>query len=224
MSGPPNPLELLPLEALVKTGEVDHADWNYRPVIGRIQGLRFRLITSLMGERHFPALLEVGYGSGVFMPELRTRCDALFGADLHDKPAQVAQSLQRYGVEANLATASVTSLPYADSMFHAIVIVSTLEYVDDIDRACEELTRVMRPDGRLFLVTPGASPLVDFGLRVLTGESASGNYTDRRARLIPALERHFRVERRKIWPRLGTRLARLYNSFELTRPGLSDAC
>lgn len=208
-------IDLLPLNALVKTGDVDHADWNFKPVIGYIQGLRFRLIARLMGERRFPSLLEVGYGSGVFMPELRKHAQRLAGADIHDKPAEVAHSLRQHGIEAELATASVTSMPYADRSFDAVVIVSALEYVDDIEAACRELARVTRPDGRIFLVTPGASPLVDLGLRVLTGESASGNYSGRRERLQPALERHFVVAARRVWPRFGTRLARLYNAFEL---------
>ena len=64
-------LKLLPREALIQTGEVDHADWNYRPLLGMIQRLRFRLILRILAGRKYHRLLEIGYGSGVFMPELK---------------------------------------------------------------------------------------------------------------------------------------------------------
>ncbi len=61
---------LLPKLSLICTGRVDYADWNYRPVLGRIQRQRYRLCLSPMEKRRIGKLLVVGYGSGVFMQEL----------------------------------------------------------------------------------------------------------------------------------------------------------
>jgi tRNA G46 methylase TrmB len=69
-------LSLLPPSALLRTGPVDHADWNYRPLIGTVQRIRFRLVCRLLGNGRFDRLLEIGYGSGVFMPELAKRFTA----------------------------------------------------------------------------------------------------------------------------------------------------
>jgi len=60
------PLSLLPEHALLTTSEIDHANWNYRPILGRIQRLRFDLIRSILGGKHALRLLEIGYGSGCF--------------------------------------------------------------------------------------------------------------------------------------------------------------
>ena len=208
-------LRLLPRAALVQTSAVDHADWNYRPLLGQIQRLRFRLLLGLLGNGHFGHLLEVGYGSGVLMPELARRCDHLYGIDPHTRHSEVTAALEQHGIAATLASASVTEIPFADATFDCAVSVSAMEYVDDIDGACRELRRVLKPGGVLVLVTPGHSPLLDFGLKVLTGESADQNYANRRERLVPALGEHFQVDRVRKSPRLVSALVTLYTGLRL---------
>lgn len=202
-------LALLPESSLLRTGPVDHADWNYRPVIGSIQRLRFRLIRRLLGKQSHGRLLEIGYGSGVFMPELARHAGELFGIDPHTMATEVEDVLRKHGVEASLVTGSAEVLPYADGFFDCVVSVSAIEYVDDIEAACRELTRVLKPGGRLVIATPGKSPVWDLALRVSTGEDP-GQYSDRRERLLPTLKQHFTVSREIGVPPLG-RLLRLYS-------------
>ncbi len=209
-------LTLLPPSALVRTGPVDHADWNYRPLIGAVQRLRFRLVRSLLQGARYPRLLEIGYGSGVFMPELAKRTDDLHGIDPHPMPAEVEQRLRENGIRAALVSGSAESLPYDDGFLDCAVSVSAMEYIEDIDRACGELKRVLRPGGILVIATPGASPLWDLALRLSTGEDPS-QYADRRQRLLPALRRHFAVQRELAVPAVGGRLLRLYTGLRLIR-------
>src|ERR1041384_3326977 len=95
-------LHLLPQRALVKTGPVDHADWNFRPMLGAIQRSRFRLLLRLLSPQRFDRLLEIGYGSGVFLPELARRCRELHGLDVHEEPERVAAALAAFDVKASL--------------------------------------------------------------------------------------------------------------------------
>lgn len=188
-------MHLLPRELLVRTGPVDHADWNYRAVLGWIETRRYRLLLRLMGEERFPRLLEVGYGSGVFLPELARRADEVSGVDIHDKAADVTRALAQDGVLALLKQGVAEALPFEDASFDAVVAVSVLEFVSDMDQTARELGRVLAPGGTLFVVTPGKSALVDLGLRILTGKSAKKDFGNRRELVIPALERIFRVTR-----------------------------
>jgi SAM-dependent methyltransferase len=208
-------LQLLPREALVKTNPVDHADWNYQPLIGTIQRWRFRLIAKLLADVRAERLLEIGYGSGVLMPELARYASSLHGIDPHPCHLEVAQSLKAHGITADLHSGSAEQLPFPDNFFDCIVSVSALEYIPDIDKACREMLRTLKPGGRLVCVTPGFSPLVDWGLRVLTGEQAS-QYGDRRERLLPSLHAHFVEERRLSVPPLG-RYLRLYSALRMRR-------
>jgi SAM-dependent methyltransferase len=206
---------LLPRDALIATGEFDHADWNYEGRLGWLQRKRFDLVLSLMGEARYPRLLEVGYGSGVLMPELRTRCDALYGVDPHPKAREVEAILSRHGIEATLRSATAAALPFDDAFFDCAVSVSALEYVEAIDRASAELARVLKPAGVLIVVTPGHSALLDLALRVSTGEDPARNYGDRRRALVPALLRHFRLERRADFPPVLGRLLPVYRALRL---------
>jgi SAM-dependent methyltransferase len=206
---------LLPEAAVLATSPVDHPDWNYRPVLRRVQLLRFRMILALLGERRYSRLLEIGYGSGVFMPELAARCAELHGIDPHPNLPVVASNLAGHGVPARLARGSAESMPYPTGYFDCVVAVSCLEFVPAIDRACKEIARVLAPGGVLAVVTPGATPLWNLALRIATREGP-GQYGDRRRELQPALRRHLQVTREVRIPRLGGRAVRLYTGLALT--------
>jgi SAM-dependent methyltransferase len=207
------PLALLPKAGLTPTSEVDHPRWNYLPVLRGVQRLRFRIIVDLLGGTHFPRLLDIGYGSGVFLPELAQHCDELHGVDPHPMRGEVEANLARHGVTANLATAGVEDLPYETGSFDCLVSVSTLEYVPDIETACREMRRVLRPGGTLVLCTPGSASIWDVPLRLLTRQGPS-QYGNRRQLLQPALRKHFEVTREIRVPNLGAAL-RLYTGLRL---------
>ncbi len=193
-------LDLLPREALVKTGDVDHAAWNYDGVLGYVSRQRFRLVRELLPTRRVGKLLEVGYGSGVFLPELAKVSSELYGADIHRHPADVAAVLAKTGLTAHLVTAPAEDLPFADGTFDLIVSVSTFEFVTDARQAIRELARVLRPDGRIIVVTPGQSPLLDVALRIFTGQSAKNDFGDRRKLVVPTLTTELQHERSAYFP------------------------
>jgi 2-polyprenyl-3-methyl-5-hydroxy-6-metoxy-1,4-benzoquinol methylase len=208
-------LKLLPKSALVRTSEVDHPDWNYRPLLGAVQRLRFRIVRKLLANAGFDRLLEIGYGSGVFMPELSRHCEELHGIDPHPHRAEVETHLAEQGIQAKLAQGTVESLPYDDNHFDCAVTISTLEYVPDITAACRELRRVLKPTGVLAVVTPGATKLWDLALRLSTGESPS-QYADRRQQLQPELRRQFTLVREARVPALSHPAIRLYTGLLLS--------
>jgi ubiquinone/menaquinone biosynthesis C-methylase UbiE len=206
-------MKLLPRELLEKTGPVDYADWNHRPVLGFISRSRFRLILKMMAGRKFQRLLEIGYGSGVFMPELAQHTDELWGADIHSCTEAVSKRLQGFNTSARLCTADVSSLPYPDGHFDCVVAVSALEFVDDLDAACNEVERLLMPNGCFLAVTPTNSPIADAGLKLLTGNSAKQDFGDRRAKIITTLKKHFRVEEERLFPPLAA--LKLYTGLKL---------
>ena len=210
-------LHLLPEEVLIKTGPVDHADWNFRPILGSIQRSRFRLMLDLLEGHHFERLLEVGYGSGVFMPELARRCRSLHGIDVHRHTESVGDSLRKLDLRASLLSGSAESMPFDDGFFDAVVAVSSFEFIPDLDRACREIRRVLTKNGVFFIVTPGHSQLVDLGLRLLTGENAKSDYGKSRQRVMPTLHRHFKVQKTRALPPISTPLFCLYKGMKLTR-------
>lgn len=199
-------LRLLPRHSLVKTSPIDHADWNFRPLLGAIQRLRFRFARELLGRERVDRLLEIGYGSGIFLPQLQLHCTELHGVDIHGKQVEVARNLSRVGVHPRLCHASATRLPYPDSYFDRVVAVSSLEFIDDLGGACRQIRRVLDPCGHLVVVTPSRSSVADLGLRILTGESAKEDFGDRRSVLVDVLLEWLDVEERRVAPWLYTAL------------------
>jgi SAM-dependent methyltransferase len=214
---PEGELALLPEQALLTTSTVDHAEWNYRPILGRIQRLRFDLIRTMLRDTHAPRLLEIGYGSGVFFPELAKYADQLFGIDPHGYAGDVEKVLAEHGVRANLLSGSATEMPYEAGFFQTVVAVSALEFIDDLAAVCGEVKRILAPGGIFAVVTPAQSPIVDLGVRVMTGASPRDDFQDRRQRILPCLYREFEVERRADYPPYAHGV-RLYTALRLSSP------
>jgi ubiquinone/menaquinone biosynthesis C-methylase UbiE len=186
----------LELQKLVKTSPIDHADWNYRWLLGQILGRRYEQIEQWLPESS-NRLLEIGFGSGIFFPALAGKCDLLYGIDIHEHSAQVNRALSIGGPHAHLIQASAEYIPFRDGSFDTIVAVSSLEFISDIDRACGEIRRVLVPGGCLIAVTPLESLVLDAGLRLLTGENAKHDFGARRRTVVPALQRHFAMVEQK---------------------------
>jgi ubiquinone/menaquinone biosynthesis C-methylase UbiE len=147
-------------------------------------------------------MLEVGYGSGIFLPELADHTKELYGIDIHDKHAEIESILKVYGISASLSKAEVSHLPFPSEYFDTVVSVSTLEFVDDLPDAVQEIKRVLKKGGSFLLVMPGTSPLLDLGLYIATGESAERDYQDRRRYVLPELKKTMALEAVKKFPSL----------------------
>jgi ubiquinone/menaquinone biosynthesis C-methylase UbiE len=209
-------MELLPREHLVKTNDLDQADWNYKPILGFIQRRRFRLIVKLLGDAHYEHALDVGYGSGVFLPELARHATEVSGVDPHDRDGEAHVALEKVGIDAHLYSAPAEHLPMADASYDLLVVVSALEFVTDIEQVCREMARVLTPDGTLCVVTPGQSKLIDFGLRVLSGEEAEATFSGGRAKVVPTLQRFFTPVEVAEYPPFAPRSLRLYTALKMT--------
>ncbi len=209
-------LSLLPQNALIKTGHVDHANWNYKPVLGTISASRFRLIKKLLTEKHVNRLLEIGYGSGVFLPELKRHATDLFGIDIHNKAKEVSDKLAAANVSAELVSSGAETMPWNSNFFDIIVAVSALEFVSDLDAVCQEVIRTLSGDGRFIIVTPSKSAVLDFGLKILTGVSAKKDFANRRELILPTLKKYFNVKQKLTYPEKASSLFTIYTALELT--------
>lgn len=208
-------MRMLPQDDLVHTSALDQAAWNYSGMLGAISRRRLALARTLLGTAPLGETLEIGYGSGVFMPSWDEAGGRLHGVDVHDHPGDVAAALARHGIVADLRTGSVTALPFPDASMDTVIGISVLEFVDDLPSACTEIRRVLRPGGRLCVVTPGHSRVLDLGLRLLSSERAEDTFQGRRQRVIPALEAVFRIVRRQHFPALAPPPLRMYTGLLL---------
>ena len=193
---------LLPPRALVpKPDAHDPVDYYYKPLTARLYRARLELAVDLLGVGRYPSLLEVGYGSGIFLPELARHADRLVAVDIHPESAQVEEMLRRLEIAAELSEASLFELPFADGEFHGLVCVSVLEHLTELDRALDELRRVLRPGGVAVLGYPTRNPLTDAFFRLARYDPRE-IHPSSHADILAAAERHpgFAVDARAHFP------------------------
>ena len=97
-------------------------------------------------------ILDVGCGPGAAMEEVRRRGVQPVGLDIY--PAWADLCRQRPVVRAD-----ATRLPFADGIMDAILLVHVVAHFDQPDTGLRESLRVLRPGGRLGLLTPNATYL-----------------------------------------------------------------
>jgi ubiquinone/menaquinone biosynthesis C-methylase UbiE len=105
-------------------------------------------------------VLEIGIGSGLNFPFYTPEVTTLVGLE----PSAKLLSMARYQnnsasrVRRELVEASAEAIPLEDGSIDTIVTTWTLCTIPDVQRALQEMRRVMAPSGRLLFVEHGRSP------------------------------------------------------------------
>ncbi|MGY6037731.1 malonyl-ACP O-methyltransferase BioC [Aeromonas sp. AE23HZ002T15] len=110
--------------------------------------------TVAAGHRHFADLpesgLDLGCGTGFFLPDLAGRCQRLYGLDL--APGMLAQAARRDS-GALLLCGDAEALPFADQSLDWIFSSLALQWCERPAQAFAELHRVLKPGGQLLFST-----------------------------------------------------------------------
>jgi ubiquinone/menaquinone biosynthesis C-methylase UbiE len=143
-------------------------------------------------------VLEVAVGTGLnlhaYPPDVR-----LTGIDLSEGMLALARARARdLGRDVELRQGDAHALPFTDAVFDTVVCTFGLCAIPDIDAALDEMTRVLRPDGKLILVDHVASSSriargVQRAYEVITVPMASEHFL--RRPLTKVLDRPFVIER-----------------------------
>ena len=117
---------------------------------------------ALVGDAH---VLEVGCGTGVMAEQI----NALPGVTLVavDFSARFVEMTAARGVDAR--EADICYLPFEDASFDVVFAGWMLYHVRDLERALNEVRRVLRPGGTFVAVTNGNDHLAE--LRIEAGKS-----------------------------------------------------
>jgi ubiquinone/menaquinone biosynthesis C-methylase UbiE len=92
-------------------------------------------------------VLDVGCANGIHMRLLAPRCRHITGIDLNGLMLEVAGEALAGASNVTLEQRSASDLGFLDASFDLVYSFSTLLLVPDIDRALQEMARVLRPGG-----------------------------------------------------------------------------
>ena len=102
-----------------------------------------------------PRVLEVSFGTGYLMMQYAGRFETC-GVDLNAAMVATARrNLERNGLGAELVQGDVQALPYPDGSFDTVLSTMSFSGYPDGHAALSEMTRVLKPDGRLVLIDVG---------------------------------------------------------------------
>jgi SAM-dependent methyltransferase len=98
---------------------------------------------------------DIGFGGGIGLSMLLDRVGAggvVHGIEISREMLDRARARNirhRAAGQLRLSEGSITVLPLPDHCLDAAITVNTIYFVADLDEACSELARVLRPGGRL---------------------------------------------------------------------------
>ena len=96
-------------------------------------------------------LLEVGCGQGVFLKRIvKTYGVDAVGVDVSEKSIKYARQNQK-GRLVEFVVGDALNLPFQNDSFSVVISFDLLEHIADQEKAVEEMTRVLKPEGLLII-------------------------------------------------------------------------
>lgn len=192
-------LRLPKKENIWVTGRTDPIHRHYHPVIKYFMNKRLEGVLKLLGGGRRRRILDVGCGGGVFLPELSTRCDELYGVDIHGEMDKVEEMLRKERVKAALSYGDVTRLPFPEGYFDCVVALSVLEFVKDLDRAFGEISRVLKEDGTAVIGFPVENIFTDLAFFAI-GINARNVHPVNQEDILTSAKKYFVLDTLRTFP------------------------
>ncbi len=120
--------------------------------IGQWEGWQNRVFEDLTGRK----ILEVGVGPGKLLLKMVKKGFSVTGIELRRGMADEARRRLRIsGYDVDILNQPVYHLPFKDSTFDCIVMTFVLAEIVDLNRAIEELKRVLKKNGKIIVIAGG---------------------------------------------------------------------
>jgi SAM-dependent methyltransferase len=97
-------------------------------------------------------VLDVGCGTGDNLRYILRDQASFFGLEYAESTARAAQKI--LAGKAQIMSGSATDLRFEDRSFDLVVCIEVLEHIEDSEKACGEIARVMKSGGALILSLP----------------------------------------------------------------------
>lgn len=145
----------------------DPLKYYYNPLTRYFYRKRLIMAYGLLEQRWYDKLLEIGYGSGIFLPALADRSRKLFAIDVHCKGKIVSQMLKKENRQALLVEGDASDISFKDDVFDGLVCISVVEHFENVEPILDEINRILRKDATAIIGFPVKNIVTDFFFRVV---------------------------------------------------------
>ena len=109
--------------------------------------IKGRKVLEMLKPKTDDRILDIGCDTGWLVRKLMDYSKNVVGIDVNSTGLKIANMR-------NLLSMDVANMGFSDSSFDKIVCLHTLEHVQEINKAFEEMARVLKPIGSIFLIYP----------------------------------------------------------------------
>jgi ubiquinone/menaquinone biosynthesis C-methylase UbiE len=97
-------------------------------------------------------VLDVGFGMGTDLFQFASAGSIVSGIDLSPKHLEIAKKrFQLYNIDAELMLADAENMPFDNDTFDVVYSFGVIHHSPDIQKAINEICRVLKPDGRAII-------------------------------------------------------------------------
>jgi methionine biosynthesis protein MetW len=121
--------------------------WTY------VERARLQAIRRVLPHRAFDRVLDVGCGRGEFSLGL-ARMLGLSGIQGVDGSGQAVAEARARGIPASVVDLNHDPLPFEAASMDLVLMLETLEHLEDVEHCLDEIRRVLAPGGSLVVTTP----------------------------------------------------------------------
>lgn len=156
---------------------------------------RFKIAFNLMRENNFENLLDIGFGSGIFLPALSSKTKNLYGIDIHAPLNAVEIMANKNGVLPRLAKGDILNIPFPCNKFDGVFCLSVLEFVEDAEKAISEIFRVSRPGAKIIIGAPVQNKITEVCYKIIGKNNQDKKHKSNHNKIIKSVKKHFRIKK-----------------------------
>ena len=105
-------------------------------------------------------VLEVGIGSGLNLPFYdKAKIDEIWGLDPSEQLSEMAKQVaEEESMEVKFISSGAEDIPLPDNYFDCVLVTYTMCTIPEVQRANQEIRRVLKEDGKMIFCEHGEAP------------------------------------------------------------------
>ena len=105
-------------------------------------------------------VLEIGIGSGLNLPFYdKAKIDEIWGLDPSEELSEMAKQVaDKESMEVKFISSGAEDIPLPDNYFDCVLVTYTMCTIPEVQRANQEIRRVLKEDGKMIFCEHGEAP------------------------------------------------------------------